>query len=531
QCLTLLVLYRALSLLFKQPIPFLVIFSAVPIFFILPKRIFYDALGQFLVACIIYAMAFFLHKLKKGMGNGQADKKLLWIVLMGVLTSALILTKQSTGVGTFVGCLLAFFLLPVSFSLRNIVKVNIVYIISFVGGFLLLIALISPLISVENMIQDVFLTGSEPKGGNYQLISNLIYYIVSTAQSLTALVLVPAFFMLLMLIRNKWHVLNALRRIKDSFDYLDWSIKSLLAVLFFVFSVFFVLLIQESQTIYIEIFNIRSDRLNLLLWIGLALLYILIIYQIFVHKVEHKISLSFIVPIGIISVFAAYFHNLSVDYLRIFYDNNPIIVISLFLIFYFVGSWPLKISIKIGQLRIVPFVLITLISLICWSAFVNTINLALACTETWPDVKYLDGAKMRPAAQGMYEVVKVVRENSTKDDEVLLLPNDVHVESWFDRKRPQLTSSIVFTDQYWDKYVDEDYSRIKRSLPKIIIIGPRFSWSILSDAWSKSKGVDRLIKKVQNELLPEAYELHESQVISVHGEIDYMDVYVRKDSD
>jgi hypothetical protein len=113
-------------------------------------------------------------------------------------------------------------------------------------------------------------------------------------------------------------------------------------------------------------------------------------------------------------------------------------------------------------------------------------------------------------------------------DEVLLLPDDPNVESWFERRRPALQGAIVFADQYWDRYVDADFARLCEQPPKVIVLGPRHSWRPVSRQWNVDRGCERLIDRALNELLPQHYELVASQEIHYSGKHDYVDIYVRK---
>jgi hypothetical protein len=133
----------------------------------------------------------------------------------------------------------------------------------------------------------------------------------------------------------------------------------------------------------------------------------------------------------------------------------------------------------------------------------------------------------------MRELVRIVRSQAAPDagDAVLLLPNDPNVEAWFDRPRPALSSAILFTDQYWDRYVDADFDALRKNPPKVIIIGPRNYWRPFSKIWHwhKEEGLLRLIDRVESELLPRDYAPPLEQRIRFGEGTDFMDVYVRKE--
>lgn len=163
-----------------------------------------------------------------------------------------------------------------------------------------------------------------------------------------------------------------------------------------------------------------------------------------------------------------------------------------------------------------------------WATIGPQVNAALACKVAWPEVKYLTGARLRPEASGMRELVSTIRQVSTEQDKVILLPSDPNVSEWFERPKQQVSSLIVFSDQYWDRYVDSDFDILKANLPKVIVIGPQKYWRNFSHQWNKGSGAERLIDRIVNELLPIRYKHHVKQKIKFQGQEEIMDVYVRK---
>lgn len=171
------------------------------------------------------------------------------------------------------------------------------------------------------------------------------------------------------------------------------------------------------------------------------------------------------------------------------------------------------------------------VTICLWSIFSPEIQLAAECTNSWPEIAHLAGARLRPQAAGMRSLVSLVREATPgTGDEVLLLPEDPHVEAWFERPRPHLTSAITFVDQYWDRYVDEDFRRLEARPPKVIVIGPRGFIVGFDSLWGqRGHGVDRLITRVRTELIPGKYRRAREHGIVFRGRPEVMDVYVRLD--
>ncbi len=157
----------------------------------------------------------------------------------------------------------------------------------------------------------------------------------------------------------------------------------------------------------------------------------------------------------------------------------------------------------------------------------------MTCTVAWPEIPHLAGARLRPECDALRQLVKTVQTlaDKNKHDTVLLLPDDPNLETWFDRERPPLSSTIIFTDQYWDRYVDADFASLQAHPPKVIIIGPRNFWRSFSQIWHwrKHEGLIRLVDRVQDELIPARYDLYEAHRISFGPGSDFLDVYVRKD--
>jgi len=166
--------------------------------------------------------------------------------------------------------------------------------------------------------------------------------------------------------------------------------------------------------------------------------------------------------------------------------------------------------------------------LFVWAGADMRITVISECTGSWPEIKHLSHARLRPQAAGLRSLVKTVRAQTdpARRETVLLLPNDPNIEAWFERERPHLSSAIIFQDQYWDRYVDEDLARLKRQPPKVIVIGPRNYWLGFSQEWKRNLGAIRFINLVKEEILPKNYELFSEQPITFRGSGDFMDVYV-----
>jgi hypothetical protein len=245
-----------------------------------------------------------------------------------------------------------------------------------------------------------------------------------------------------------------------------------------------------------------------------------------------------IVALAALALFAfpaAIMHSLSVPSFRWTYDNNPLIVVAL-------GALCL-LGLRTAQLllprRRPAFVLVVMaaaamLQFTLWSTSMHTVRRLEQCTVSWPEVDYLRGARLPRAAEPLRELVPLVRRLApSPGDTVLVLPNDPDLEAWFDRRRPQLSSAIVFVDQYWERYVDADFERIVSHPPKVIVVAPRYWGPFMQKFWGgNERGAHRLTMRVILDLMVPHYEhvatLDAPFVEDVRGGEDFVDVWVRK---
>jgi hypothetical protein len=235
---------------------------------------------------------------------------------------------------------------------------------------------------------------------------------------------------------------------------------------------------------------------------------------------------------SIIFLLSAVFHNLSVNSWLWTHHNNPLIYLALVFVMGSVlapryggaPAWTTRFS------RWLTSALLCFVILALWPLAAAQMRLVQQCTDPWPEVKHLAGAKLRPDAEGMRALVHAVRAQVNPDDAdtALLLPEDPNVEAWFERPRPELSSAIVFTDQYWDRYVDEDFAALRANPPKVIVIGPANYWRLFSRKWNRGRGAERLIDRIQAELLPQAYDLQLTLPITFQGGPESMQLFVRR---
>jgi hypothetical protein len=130
--------------------------------------------------------------------------------------------------------------------------------------------------------------------------------------------------------------------------------------------------------------------------------------------------------------------------------------------------------------------------------------------ETWPGIKPLAAMKVNRVVHPGGLIVEALRTVSGEgpDNAVLLLPTDPPLEAYLERPKPQLSALLIFMDQYWDRYVDQDFDRLRQAPPKIIVLGPDPVW-MRRVAYFRPEsdwGTLRLIGRIERELLPERYQ-------------------------
>ena len=514
QALMLFGMYTALRSCARRPIPLCATVAAIPVVFALHKVALHDSVAQ---CCAAWATTAVVRGLAP---EGTASRARGWRRGAGLLNALCILSKQSTATGLTLGIVLAYLLAPAARPGRRAARAA-----AHVGwtlGFVAALALaMSPVLSLHGLLADVFLFGAEPKGGLREALRNLARFGQQAAPELLVYGSVALGLAGLVALARRFGRVP-LR-----------PVEARTLALASVLTAGSVLVLELAPGAvgpwpwYGSLGWFGYHRGGQVLWTGLCLGLLGVVQGLWRTP-----------PLGedarwtamvLILVPTALAHNLSTMYLRWTYDNNPIIVVAI--------AWFARAALDALELfgarsRLVAHAALgVFMQLAAWLGLHAQLATAHQCTHTWPEVAHLRGAKLRPSAEGMRRLVHVVRELNDVDDRVLLLPEDPNVQAWLERPRPNLTSAIVFADQYWDRYVDEDFRRLTADPPRTIVMGPRKAARAFARLFGNRRwGVERLSRRVTTELLPRAYVLHTSHVIAFQGGTDRMDVYVRRDS-
>jgi hypothetical protein len=522
QALTLLVMYTGLRSVFCASVPFLATVAAIPVFLNLPKTIVYDSMAQFFAALVAVGALGHLRRIalrglacEAGLHSRWSDWLSPSLLGMALAAALCLLSKQSTGGGACLGAVAALLLASAEPFRRRLLDVVIFAVWTLVLSGVITLAL-SPWIDPIGLVRDVFLTGSEPKGGSLRLLKSLTYYGLEIAQQ-TLLIAVTLIAGLGVLMRGRDI------RVSDEIDGGEPARTSP--------SLLFLVALTAVLTLFVALAAARTERLcagfgnvaKQMLWVGLLLGFFGL--RRGRENTTPGCRLLFVVLLG-----AALFHSLSTPRFRWTYDNNPLIVLAFALFLDRLSAFGSRLSAILPGRKLAEFgppILVLLVIAIAWMQLGEQLAACRACTEQWADVAYLAGAKLPASAEGMHQTVSMVRELAAEDETVLLLPNDPNVEAWFDRTRPRLSAPIVFADQYWDRLVDRDLAALRADLPKVVVIGPRNYWREFQSIWQPNYGAVRLTDTMLHDVLPAHYHLEQSVPITHRKKADFMDVYVR----
>jgi hypothetical protein len=502
----------------------------------MPKTMLYDSMAQFLVAAIGIVAAKFVQA-REGAKPGGVSGCWMWRAALGALLALLLLTKQNTAVGALGGVCALFLLLPRrdSFSRRG---ANIGIVLLFTGVVFCAVALAGhSFLSFTGLLHDVFLTGSEPKGGPVRMIKSLVIY------SLQIGVLSAGLYLLLYIfsacVDVRFPPLNELltgggRSGAKPTTFVARESNLFLAGLAGFAAGLGLALLNAKTGISLKGTIMEATWGTLVLNVGLCVVLLVaasLVFQVVASHGRDRGEFP-LAPYAIVFLCAALFHNLSVTRLRWSVDNNPLVFAALALVVEAcvtrVAARRQAAGFRAGS-RLTPVVAGFLVFIMWPLANYLTLNVVTS-TESWPEIKHLAGAKMRPACEGMREMVRTVRELAAPGESVLLLPNDPNVESWFERDRPQFSSAVIFTDQYWDRYVERDFASLQAHPPRVIVLGPRNYWRFFCRGWHVNGAAERFIDLVREKMLARDYDLKSEQPIIYQGGTDYMDVYVRRAS-
>jgi hypothetical protein len=522
----LLVLYLAFARALPRPWPFLAAAATIPYLYAPAKMVLCDAAAQFFAAAACAACLWRFSPPTPEIGPPAPRWPTRAPLLPAALVAAAFAAKQNTGAGAALGVAAFFLLWPFAEPFATRLQRTAIFAATAAGAFAALLLAFSPFISVAGFFRDVVWHGSEPKGGPALLMCRLGGFLWETAKCLTPVALGMAL------------ALGTRRAAGPEPPSADGAPAddSPRRWLFFAAGAAGPLAFLVWQRVGQEPPAAARHVLATANWLftyaafAVATAAAALLWH---PEARRRPALAFVGLACVLTLPAALLHNLSVAYFHWDLDDNPFIAVALL-----AGFLPLGLSAAGGPRTrrlgaAVAAALILLAQTACWFHLDDTWKLAARCTEAWPEIAHLAGARQRPEAEGLRVLTAAVRVAALNpDDEALLLPDDPNVAAWFERPRPPLTSAIVFADQYWDRFVDEDFRRLAARPPKVIVIGPRNGWRAFGGHWHANWGVERLIDRVALELLPARYQPAGAvKILFITGAPpDFMDLWVRQDA-
>jgi hypothetical protein len=522
QCGLVLSGYVALSRWLPRPLPLVAAVAAAGFYFALTKSIMYDAMAQCLAGCCIAAASWGAAECWR---LNEERRSRLPFVLAGAFFSALLLSKQSTALGTAagLGCFVALLRPPGEKSPRLGTAAAIALGISAVLP--LLAALVTPYVSWPGMIYDVYVTGGQPKSVTWKdLTAGILFFVENYALDvgIGGLIWLGAVYAIASFRVPRPQLVRGPLALPPKFE--AWGIAA--AVLPVALCLYTPKTWMPKAAFFDRNVGMADFNKNVVVEMGFAVLTCVIARAVFVPAGRlHNFGL-----ICLIAMLAACGHNLSdLGHVRLTYDNNAVAA-------YAPAALLGALAGLIAQARLPRTAERAALAACCfavvlsgWTPMIMQVARFRDATISWPEISYLDGAYMPTRAGGLREFADYVRDTTAPGDEVLLLPEDPDIEAWMERPRPKIQGGLIFTDMYWPRYLDEDIRRLSATPPKLIIIGPRRIWRTYSQGFSGVDGV--MIDRLKSGLLPKRYKLVRSADFAFRNWRDYMDIYERIDSD
>jgi hypothetical protein len=517
QSLILFGMYAALRSCARPPVPLCATLAAAPVVFAIQKTALHDSVAQCWVAWATLAVV-------RGVAPDLTPAGARWWLRGAALLNALCaLSKQSTGAGLLVGIVAAHLLADRARPARRRLARAAAH-AGWTLGLAAAVALaLAPLLSVRGLLEDVYLHGAEPKGGAGEALRNLGRYATQAAPLLATHG--PVALGLAWLARRGARAARPGRAPAPPWPLAAASVLTATAVLGLIL-VWGAVEPRAWSTAVRRLPGLYPGGFRVL-WTGLCLGLLGAAWTLWRPSPAREEPPW--TAMVLVLVPTALAHNLSTLYLRWTYDNNPLVVAAL--------AWVAREGVAAAEAlgtrsRLAAHAALGVtMQLGVWLGLQPQLAVARRCTDTWAEVAHLRGARLRPEADRMRQLVRAVRELAPPGEQVLLVPEDPNVAAWIERPRPALTSAIAFADQYWDRHVDEDFRRLSAAPPRVVVLGPRRFAPRFARAFGNRRwGVERLARRIEGELLPRRYVLQASHVIGFQGQTDRMDVYVRRDA-
>lgn len=492
-----------------------------PMLIATPKEIAYDqtALAVAWVALAVMAKAWTVV---------DRGRRMRWMVSAGALCGLVLAFKSSTGVGAIGGAALATAVMArvawrtggrealrawrrdaAALAAGGAVGASsIVVITAAFGG------------SVAEMYRVVFVDGPALKGGRGQAILNLLSYTILQTPThvsfLSALVLA-------------WVVARQLGT-RGAFEVGDGGAsdageRGVPGVLFaagaggwttLMFLLATLLLVGNAGSVPLVLqvaagFGAAIGMLGMLL-----LVWVLVVS--FRNAQSHTDHRSAFAAVAVAAGFVSLAHNLSDPTHRPFYDNNPIIVLSVF---------SLLLVFDQARLRVLKGVAVGLMVMVL---FGGKLQRYLDARYRVEDPGFWSGLYVSANGQTLLRAASRIRELAGPGGTVLMLPEDPMFEALVGRPRPALRGGIVFVDQYPRRLLQHDLATLEASPPDVLVLHPRdtAAWHRVYSIWDIKCAAAQLQNEFASNPAGRGYRRDTSYDTWMFQGPGLMDVYVRE---
>ncbi len=492
----------------------------------LNKECAYDHTAQ-VVAWLSIAAG--LHAL---LSSDQRARSRGW-VLAGVFAALTLAFKQSTAVGCVGGWFLGFAYLagidlwsknrgaarawlgPLSHYTRGLA-------LGLAGVWLMLVLLGS---TVRAFFQAVFVDASMLKGGPKLLVENLIVFLFDYPAFPASLL----FLTLFVLVGLRVFAVRGSLGIGDEpiraslFE--RWEVVTISATVTLGFGAGIWFLVERKHAYPID-WVLVIDGLKELPSLGLvATAAVFVAHLVRTREVgagarHDEIGVGHALNATVLAALAcSLMHNTSAPEFRPYYDNNAIIPLTFLTLF-----------VVLDRARL-SYLSAALLVAFLGSAAGNKYFRAMTATIPMGPRGYLAGMRVNDHGIQIVHAADRARALSTPSDTVLVLPEDLEIESLIGRPRPDLMGAIVFVDQYAPRLAHDDIERLDEHPPKVIVIHPRkiMAWQRFFRIWSGKSGAERVIDHVLFHMIPREYKLDSTYPTTFLWEPGLLDVYVRLD--
>jgi hypothetical protein len=235
-----------------------------------------------------------------------------------------------------------------------------------------------------------------------------------------------------------------------------------------------------------------ADRLRFVPSFGLALGCVGFVAMLRGGVDGHRLNAAVLVALS-----TSLLHNLSSPEFRPFYDPNPLIPFA----FLYLYS-----ALEHAEL---PRTQLAVFALSLAALFSPKLDRALGAQIPIGREGNWAGLYVGQSAMPIVHAALRVRELTSDDDRVLVLPEDLQIAALIGRRRPDIRGAVIFVDQYPRRLLQGDLDTLARALPKVVVIRPkeRAAWIRMFALWNNNSAARALTEKFLDDWLPSRYRL------------------------